>query len=270
LPDVMRNKRHQHHQPRRDAWLEINLNALEHNARYCRSQVPPSVSLMAIVKADAYGHGASALIPVLEASGFTHLGVASMDEALQLREAGVVLPILVLGAVPDWAVPLAAQHHITLTVFAPHHLEAIRAAYALTGQSIEVHIKVDTGMHRIGVDGLNPECAVDFILACLQTLPACKVMGVFSHLACAGATDPIERQTVTRQLAAWRQVQQALVQQEPDILQRIPHWHVGNTAGTLEHAQDILTTTDAPYTRLPVWGLGYTVTDMPTCARLWG
>ncbi|MBY0449523.1 MAG: alanine racemase [Cyanobacteria bacterium] len=174
---MVRTSRQLSIQTRRDAWVEINLAAIEANVVAFRQFLPSSVSIMAILKADAYGHGAAMITPVLEASGVSMVGVAALDEALQLRDAGITLPILVIGAVPDWAVEVAAEKDIQLTVFSQRHLEILRN----THKRWKVHIKVDTGMHRIGVP--HPE-AVDFIEACYRE-PNLQVEGIFTHFACA-------------------------------------------------------------------------------------
>jgi alanine racemase len=197
--------------------VEVNLDALEHNARLIRNALPPNVALMAIVKADAYGHGAVMSIPTLEASGVSMVGVASMDEALQIRHAGLEIPILVIGAIPDWSVQMAAEQNIQLTVFAQHQLDSLKNAYPLAHRPFKVHIKVDTGMHRIGVDYRE---AVDFIRHC-QSLPYLHVEGIFTHLACA--EDP-----------AVTQIQH---QRWLDILNQVsplPRYvHFGNSLGAL-------------------------------------
>lgn len=166
-------------QPRRDAWVEINLGAIEKNARAIRQLIPPHVALMAIVKADAYGHGAAMIMPTLEASGVSMAGVASMDEAIHLREAGIKMPVLIIGVVPDWAVQYAADQDIQLTVFAEHHLESLRKVFTQGRKPCKVHIKVDTGMHRIGIAW---EKAAKFIRDG-QNLDYIKVEGIFTHLA---------------------------------------------------------------------------------------
>ena len=79
--------------------------------------LPDGVSWMAVLKADGYGHGATMCLPVMQAMGLSMVGVASIDEALQLREAGVELPILILGGVPDWSIPLAVEHNLQLSIF---------------------------------------------------------------------------------------------------------------------------------------------------------
>jgi alanine racemase len=165
---------------RRDAWVEINLGAIEHNAAQVRSFLPESTELMAVIKADAYGHGAVMVLPTLEASGVSMLGVAAMDEALQIREAGIHLPILLLGITPDWAMHDAVENDVQLTVFSKLHLESLERLYEASHIPAKVQIKVDTGMHRIGVPW---DKAADFIDHC-QTLPFVEVKGVFSHLAC--------------------------------------------------------------------------------------
>jgi alanine racemase len=184
----MESFRHLPVQPRRDAWVEVNLGAIEHNARQIRRSVPSHVDLMAIVKADAYGHGAAMVLQTLAASGVSMAGVASVDEAMNLRRAGVNLPILVIGGIPDWAVQFAAQDEIRLTVFNFHHLDVLRqAAERRIQQSgavrdrtfFRVHVKVDTGMHRVGIPW---EKAADFMAQC-RAIPGVDVEGVFSHFA---------------------------------------------------------------------------------------
>lgn len=208
-------------QPRRDAWVDINLWALEHNARKIRAALPLDIRLMAILKADAYGHGAVMTLPTLEAAGVSMVGVASMDEAIQIREAGIELPILVIGGIPSWSVGVAAEQEIQLTVFSDTHLASLAQAYSGTGQTVprpvKVHVKVDTGMHRIGVPIAE---AADFIRRCRQT-PGVEVAGVFSHLA--AAEDPIITQA---QVLRWK----ALLS---DIAPLPAYYHLANTVGAL-------------------------------------
>lgn len=194
---VMKSLRNLPSQPRRDAWVEVNLGAIEENARAIRKLIPAHVALMAIVKADAYGHGATMLLPTLEASGVAMAGVASMDEAIHIRQSGIKMPVLVIGVVPDWAVQYATDYDIQLSIFAPHHLESLRKAYLQDKKPFKVHIKVDTGMHRIGIAW---EQAVAFIREC-QQLEYLQVEGIFSHLA--DSHDPALSQL---QLDRWGEV----------------------------------------------------------------
>lgn len=208
-------------QTRRDAWVEINLGRLEQNARTLRAVVPTGIEIMAIVKADAYGHGAVMCIPTLEASGVSMVGVAAMDEALQIRQAGLEIPVLVIGVVPDWAAQVAVENDIQLTVFDRHHLDALKQAHDRTGKPVKVHVKVDTGMHRIGIDW---QAAADFVNHC-RTLSYVQVEGIFSHLS-------------STEDAAFTQLQLERWCAVLDGLESLPRWrHLANSMGCLQHPQ---------------------------------
>ncbi len=209
-------------QTRRDAWVEVDLAAIEHNASQIRKVLPADLGLMAIVKADAYGHGAVMVTPTLEASGVSILGVAAMDEAIQIRRAGLEIPILVIGAIPDWAVQVAVENDIQLTIFAPNHLESLKKIYALTRKPVKVHIKVDTGMHRIGI---NWKEALSFIKSC-KDLPFLQIEGVFSHLA-----SPEDEDFTALQVQRFDQVLQGIQTLSPFL--SIPYIHLLNSAGAL-------------------------------------
>lgn len=213
----MKSLRHSPVQPRRDAWVEVDLGAIERNARIVRASVPAHVDLMAVVKADAYGHGAAMALPTLEASGVRMAGVAAIDEAIQLRQAGIRMPILVMGAVPDWAVRYALEYDIRLTVFTPAHLESLRQAQSGERRRFRAHIKVDTGMHRIGIPW---ERTADFVRQCRQ-LDFLEVEGIFSHLA-----DSFDPELTRIQTTRW---QSALDQIDP-----LPRYvHISNSGHAL-------------------------------------
>ena len=213
----MKFSRDIHLQLLRDAWVEVNLNALEENARGLRRFIPPNVDIMAIVKADAYGHGAITVIPILEAYGVSMVGVAAMDEAIQIRQAGLTIPILVIGAVPNWAVQVAAEYDVQLTVFSEHHLESIRQAYARDGKPVNVHVKLDTGMTRIGI---HPDEAPAFISQC-QNDPAMHCEGVFTHLASVESAETCRLQ--------FERFQKVVQQLETPVKQL----HFANTGGAV-------------------------------------
>jgi alanine racemase len=165
----------------RDAWVEINLESLAQNVKIIKNLVKPDVKLLAVVKADAYGHGAVMTAPTMLASGVDMLGVASIDEGLDLRNANINCDILVLGAVPVWAFECVAENDITVSIFSVEHIKACEQAYKRTGKKIKAHIKIDTGMNRIGVSCAE---AVNFIKM-IQYNDFIELKGVFSHLACA-------------------------------------------------------------------------------------
>lgn len=175
----MKIDRHLAFHTRRDAWVEINLTAIEHNVFQLKQHLPDDVALMAVIKADAYGHGAPMMVPILEGADVAMLGVASVDEAIQLKETQTQLPILVLGPTPEWAMRFAAEEGFQISIFSERHLEVLEAAYAVNQKPTQVQIKVDTGMHRIGIPVSE---ALAFYERCVKT-PYLDVQGIFSHLA---------------------------------------------------------------------------------------
>lgn len=170
----------------RDAWVEVNLGHLEHNLlqikehvfKNCPTGKPPE--LLAVIKADAYGHGSLMCEPVFRACGVSVYGVASVDEALELRENKVSAPILVLGAVPIWAYEAAIKNDVTVSIYNNEHLESAKLiCERLGGQKLKAHIKIDTGMNRIGI---NPQDAISFVKKA-QEASYLDLCGVFTHFA---------------------------------------------------------------------------------------
>lgn len=169
----------------RPTWVEISLDALRHNLHEFRSSLPAEMRIMAVVKADAYGHGAVQVARECVAEGASYLAVAFMDEALELRRGGIEAPILVLGYTPAEAVPLAVKYRITINVYSMDVLEAL-ARRGPEEPSVKIHIKVDSGMGRLGLN--RTEDAVAFIERALS-LPGIEVEGLFTHYACADEAD---------------------------------------------------------------------------------
>jgi alanine racemase len=168
-------------QTRRDAWSEVNLSHIEHNFRQIKNVVDKDVKVMAVVKADSYGHGATIVAKTLSAIGVGMFGVASVDEGIQLRLSDIKRPILILGPTPAWALGSAIDHDLHITIFSDMHLkDTVDAARRLKKQA-NVHIKIDTGMHRIGISHIE---APEFIKRVQQTSEV-NLAGIFSHLACA-------------------------------------------------------------------------------------
>ena len=165
----------------RDAWVEINLENIAYNVKALKKLVKPHVKMLAVVKADAYGHGAAMAAPTMLASGVDMLGVASIDEGLDLRNANINCDILTLGAVPVWAFENAAENDISLSIFSEEHITACKQAFERTGIKIKAYVKLDTGMNRIGVGEAD---ATEFIKK-VQNSDCIDFKGIFSHLALA-------------------------------------------------------------------------------------
>ena len=168
----------------RRTWAEIDLDALEHNYRRARTLTGPGVRYLGVVKADAYGHGAVQIGRKLESLGADYLAVSSLDEARELRHGGITMPILILGHTPPDMVPELIRYHITQAVSALAKAEEYSAAAVACGGTLRVHIKVDTGMSRLGflVRGGHFEGGVAAIAAACA-LPGLDAEGIFTHFA---------------------------------------------------------------------------------------
>lgn len=170
----------------RPAWAEINLDHLAHNVRQFKELIDPDTRLMAVVKADGYGHGAVEAAKTALAGGACSLAVAIVEEGIELRRSGIEAPILVFGYTAPSLFPALVEHNLTPTIF------SLDSAVQLSKQAGEqniilpLHVKVDTGMGRLG---LLPEEAVETI-ARIVRLPGLKVEGLYTHLAAAEEEDP--------------------------------------------------------------------------------
>ena len=161
----------------------VDLDALTHNLGVIRGRV--GVPVMGIVKANAYGHG---LVPValhLQAQGIDQLGVAFLEEGIALREAGITVPILVLGGLFGPQLTGFIEHDLEITVSSIAKLRQVEAAAEAVGREAVVHLKVDTGMERIGVHSYSAGPFVEAAVASRW----CTVKGVYSHLACSDDPD---------------------------------------------------------------------------------
>lgn len=215
----MKNVRQSNINIHKDAWVEINLENLANNIKEIKKGIPSNKKMLAIVKADAYGHGAQMLAQTMLASGVDAFGVSSIDEGLDLREVKIKAPILVVGAVPVWAVETAAQNDISIAIFNEEHLKACKDVYERTGIKPKVHVKIDTGMNRIGV---RAEQAVEFIEE-VRGANYLNFEGVFTHLAAAEEIEPTREQ-----FNLWNEVM-AQIDKKGLLL------HIQNTAGTFAY-----------------------------------
>ena len=213
----MKNVRQTNVNIHRDSWVEINIGNLAHNAGEIRKNVPADTKLLAVVKADSYGHGSVMLAPTLLASGFDMLGVASIDEGVDLRNAKINAEILVLGAVPVWAIETAIDNDIAIPIFSNAHIEACKQAFRRTGERPKVHVKIDTGMNRIGI---SYDKAIDFIKK-VQSCDFIDLKGIFTHLAVAE-----DREGTQIQIDRWNHVIENV--DTTGLL-----LHIQNTVGTM-------------------------------------
>ena len=171
--------------PGRWTWAEIDLGALGDNVRALASLLPPQTRLLAVVKADAYGHGAAAIARAAVEAGAWGVGVATIDEGVQLRRAGIKAPILVLGHTPPEEAETAVAHALSVTVFQPEVVRALSRAASRKGRPAMIHLKIDTGMGRIGVAPADAAA----VAREAHVLGGVVLEGCFTHLATADEAD---------------------------------------------------------------------------------
>lgn len=212
--------------PGRPTWVEIDLEAIAGNVRKITEIVGPDVRVMAVLKADAYGHGAIKVAQTALNNGVSVLGVACLGEALTLRQAGIHAPILILGYTPAWQARDAVLDDITCTVFSLDVAQAMNRAAENLGKLATCHVKVDTGMGRLG---LLPEEVLPF-MAQLTRLPLLRVEGIFTHMSSA---DELDTTFTRRQLAVFDEV---LTRLDAHGL-RPPLTHAANSAALLRYPE---------------------------------
>jgi len=173
------------------AWVEIDLDALAHNASQLRKLLPSRCKLMAIVKTDAYGHGYERVAQRLQKEGIRSYAVATIDEGSALREAGILGDILVLGYTAPEDADVLAKHSMAQLVISGAHAAKLNA----TGLGLQVHVAIDTGLHRLGVDASDID-ELESIFACNNL----TVVGTATHLASCDSLDETEVSFTNEQL----------------------------------------------------------------------
>lgn len=206
----------------RDTIIEIDLDAIQHNVTQFRRILPKDTKILVAVKANAYGHGA---VPVSQAAleaGASHLGVAFVDEGIQLRQAAIKAPILLFGYTPPHAIEKAVDYDLTLTVFNEVQTELIAKAASKLGKVAKVHVKVDTGMGRLGVEPIQVFSFINQI----SQLTNVELEGIYTHFATA---DDLESPYYDLQFRQFESILQELRSRGIDI----PLKHAANSAGAL-------------------------------------
>ncbi|MBF2058024.1 MAG: alanine racemase [Cyanobacterium sp. T60_A2020_053] len=205
------------------AWIEINHQALTENISALRTILSPQTKLMTVIKADAYGHGALKVAQTVTAEGADYLAIATLNEGIELRKGGVTAPIMILGAINTVEeIKEIVQWQLEPTLGSMEQVEIFADTLHCLEINLPVHLKIDTGMSRIGV--LWHKSAVFFETVAKN--PCFSIKSVYSHLACADDLDP----TVTNlQQGRFREVIQTIKNQGHNL----PMIHLANSAGTL-------------------------------------
>jgi alanine racemase len=209
----------------RPTWLEVDLEALAGNVRRAQEIVGQDVAICAVLKADGYGHGAGSIARTALNNGARMLAVACLAEAIALRRAAIDAPILVLGYTPAWQARDTVRHDVTAAVYDLDVARALSQAAADMNRPARVHVKVDTGMARLG---LLPDEAVPFVRE-LALMPGLVIEGIFTHFATADSADPQHQAHTAAQLTAFQRVLAGLRSQGLTV----PVVHAANSAAML-------------------------------------
>lgn len=181
-------------------WAEIDLSALEHNYRALRAMLPAGCRFLGVCKANAYGHGAVPVAQKLEQLGADMLAVACVDEARELREAGITLPILCLGNTPVELAPMLLEYQVTQAVGDLATGQALSDAAVAAGKTLTIHVKLDTGMSRLGFLWQGEQTAREIARLC--ALPGLEAEGMFTHFADADSGEEYTMGQLTKFLDA--------------------------------------------------------------------
>ncbi|NLD50663.1 MAG: alanine racemase, partial [Clostridiaceae bacterium] len=209
------------------AWAEVNLDNIAHNVKEVRKLTDKKAEIMGVVKADAYGHGVMETVKTLLDNGVTRLAVSMLDEAIQLRQNGVSVPILILSYTDPRRAEEIIRNEVTQTVFSHDLAEALSEAAVKLGKNIKIHIKIDTGMTRVGF--MPGYSAVKDVVR-ISKLPGIIIEGLFTHFASADETD---KAYTCMQFERFM----SIVSELNRIGVYIPVKHVCNSAGIIEYPE---------------------------------
>ena len=230
---------------------EIDLSALRHNFRVLRSLISPSASVIAVVKANGYGHGAVPVSRTLVEEGVRMLGVATVEEGVELRQAGIGCPVVVLGGVDGPQAEEAHANGLSSVLFDPAQIPCLARAAGQRDRPFPVHPKVDTGMGRLGFLPGSAEA----IIGALKPYKELRVEGWMTHLSSADGSEAADREFTLGQLAAFSRG-------IPSVREAFGEGvavHVLNSSGILsyrKYAFDMVRPGIALYGSLPAEGLG--------------
>ena len=211
----------------RRTWAVIDLDALKENYEKLRRRIGSEVKFLGVVKADAYGHGAIQVSRVLQESGADYLAVSSADEAVELRRGGITMPILILGHTPKEQVELLIRNRITQAVTCRAKALEYSAEAMRCGGTLKIHIKVDTGMSRLGylVAGSHFDTGVEGICESCR-LPGLEAEGIFTHFAVSDEADEESKAYTREQVRLFTSVIEKV---EEKLGRKFPLRHCANT-----------------------------------------
>ncbi|MFZ5596058.1 MAG: alanine racemase [Bacillota bacterium] len=212
-------------------WAEIDLSALRNNIREIRRVTDPGAEVMAVVKANAYGHGAVRVSGVVLENGATRLAVARLSEGAELRRAGIKAPILILGYTPVDMIDEIAEYGLQQTVHDCGYALSLNNRAAMRGVRVPVHIKIDTGMGRLGIVAGSASAMND--IRAIAALPNLEPAGVYTHFATADSAD---KTFTMRQMERFIKIIDALRKEGVEF----PLRHCANSAAVIDMPQNCM------------------------------
>ncbi|NLW88104.1 MAG: alanine racemase [Clostridiaceae bacterium] len=205
------------------SWAEIDMDALAHNIREIRRITSPESEIAAVVKADAYGHGAIAVSRLLLDNGASRLAVSMVDEAIELRRSGILAPILILGHTDPRRIPEVIEAGFEQTVFSTDFARELSGVASEKKKTVSIHIKIDTGMNRVGF--LPTQESFEDIVR-ISNMPGIRIEGVYSHFAVADTRDDAYTRS---QFSKFRSALETLEKRGVSV----PVRHICNSAGLI-------------------------------------
>jgi alanine racemase len=214
----------------RRSWAVVNLDAIAHNISVIKNLLAPSTMLMGVVKADAYGHGDKYIAEQLVRQGVSWFGVSNLGEALSLRRQGIYHPMLIFGFTPAEHAPLLNEYNLTQTVYSLEYAQRLQESAAAAGVDVGIHIKLDTGMSRLGFVLDDDFAAVSAEeIARVYAMPNLRPGGIFTHFAVADEKNEDSVDYTRRQFHTFMEFVDALAVKGMTF----PLRHCCNSAGTL-------------------------------------
>lgn len=217
------------------SWAEIRLPNIRHNYEAIRASLPEGCRFLGVVKADAYGHGALPVAKLLQEAGADYLAVSCLDEALELRRGGIDMPILILGHTPYEYTGALIENHITQTISCLAKALEYAAEAERLGKALKIHIKLDTGMSRLGFlcSGAHFEEGVENVIRSCR-LPGLVPEGIYTHFAVSDEPDEASRDYTLAQFALFMNFIDA-VKERGGI--RFPIRHCANSGAVVNYPQ---------------------------------
>jgi len=208
-------------------WAEISLEAISHNMREVRRLIAPGTKIMAVVKANAYGHGAVKVAPLVLKEGAAYLSVARVKEGITLREAGIAAPILILGYTPFTQFKELMAYDLAQTIYTQEMAAVLALEAAKQKKRVNIHLKIDTGMGRLGFLPIRKTLKEILNIA---TLPYLEIEGIFTHLA--SADEKNKNEAVSQMVKYWQFIEDL----KKEGLE-IPLKHCANSAAVIDLPQ---------------------------------